>query len=268
MAICCYAPNKPSVAPRAAVTNEATSGVHPRNSNGQHTSSDHRLAILNAHRAECKAELLQDELQAIKKCCERLEHENSSLRRQLEQAANPPPCTLPHGMTENEYERVELLEESMARLEDSLEQAEVQRSVLEADLILVQEENRALEERCIQLGEDVANPPPCTLPHGMTEQGYEMLEHLKKHMVRLEDNLEQAKVKRSAVVAPLAPPPTPRHVFRRHNTEGTLVCPGAETVTAKTPAKAMTTTKAAVAKAAKAIKKAARAAIAHMCHHR
>ncbi|KAJ2652441.1 hypothetical protein GGH99_007591, partial [Coemansia sp. RSA 1285] len=162
------------------------------NSNGLQASSDFRLAILNAHRAECKVELLQEELQTMTERCARLEYGNSSLRHQFEQYSNPRQCTL-------EFERIEGLEEKMIQLEDCLEQAEVERSVLEADLVQTQEENQALEEHCAQLEEDAANLRQCTLPHGMTKQEHDMLKHLKKRIAQLEHNLEQTKVKRLVV---------------------------------------------------------------------
>ncbi|KAJ2506143.1 hypothetical protein H4217_009080, partial [Coemansia sp. RSA 1939] len=87
----------------------------------------------------------------------------------------------------------------MIQLEDCLEQAEVERSVLEADLVQTQEENQALEEHCAQLEEDAANLRQCTLPHGMTKQEHDMLKHLKKRIAQLEHNLEQTKVKRLVV---------------------------------------------------------------------
>ncbi|KAJ2589082.1 hypothetical protein EV177_009300, partial [Coemansia sp. RSA 1804] len=174
------------------------------NSNGLQASSDFRLAILNAHRAECKVELLQEELQTMTERCARLEYGNSSLRHQFEQYSNPRQCTLttitlPHEITEQEFERIEGLEEKMIQLEDCLEQAEVERSVLEADLVQTQEENQALEEHCAQLEEDAANLRQCTLPHGMTKQEHDMLKHLKKRIAQLEHNLEQTKVKRLVV---------------------------------------------------------------------
>ncbi|KAJ2739652.1 hypothetical protein H4S06_006267, partial [Coemansia sp. BCRC 34490] len=103
---------------------------------------------------------------------------------------------LPHKITEQEFEKIEGLEEKMVQLVDCLEQAKVERSVLEADLMQTREKNQALEERCAQLEEDAAYPPQCILPHEITKQKRNILKHFKKRIAQFEHNLEQTKVKR------------------------------------------------------------------------
>ncbi|KAJ2598245.1 hypothetical protein EV177_007566 [Coemansia sp. RSA 1804] len=112
-------------------------------------------------------------------------------------------------------EEVESLKEDNSRLENDLDQSQVERSVLEMDLELVREheipqmaeEIETLKKECILVTrrpeEGSANPPPCTLPHGMSERKREMIKRLEKDMARLETDLEQSQLERSVLEADL-----------------------------------------------------------------
>ncbi|KAJ2674347.1 hypothetical protein GGH99_005986, partial [Coemansia sp. RSA 1285] len=112
-------------------------------------------------------------------------------------------------------EEVESLKEDNSRLENDLDQSQVERSVLEMNLELVREheipqmaeEIETLKNECIlvtrRLEEGSANPPPCTLPHGMSERERKMIKHLEEDMARLETDLEQSQLERSVLEADL-----------------------------------------------------------------
>ncbi|KAJ2661435.1 hypothetical protein IWW48_002418 [Coemansia sp. RSA 1200] len=143
--------------------------------------------------------LLNMQLKMLIDYCLLLEDEKMSLRYQVEELTKHPPCTLPHGMSNQEREMVERLEENMFQLETDLEQAEDKRLAQEMNLKLLHEENQVLKERCAKLEEGAANPPPCTLPHGMSNQERELVERLEENMLQLETDLEQAEDKRSVL---------------------------------------------------------------------
>ncbi|KAJ2740743.1 hypothetical protein H4S06_006036 [Coemansia sp. BCRC 34490] len=240
MAVCRYSPNVSTAAPCASVKTQTGPGVHPKNINGQQASSDFRLAILNAHRAECKVELLQEELQTMTERCARLgdlEAKNSLLKAELAQARD---------------ESSQLAEESEVLREQCL--------ALEQLLLEARNESRADDETSLASGSSLD-----AASGRSNDFFYPGLEHS-----------EPLQPETSA--ATLTPPPRlPQPVFPIYYTGDTLVCLEAESATAKAPAKAVTATKAAAkkaatatktaaVKAAKSIRKAA-SAMAHMRFH-
>ncbi|KAJ1726513.1 hypothetical protein LPJ72_006315, partial [Coemansia sp. Benny D160-2] len=130
MAVCRYSPNVSTAAPCASVKTQTGPGVHPKNINGQQASSDFRLAILNAHRAECKVELLQEELQTMTERCAQLEYKNISLRLQFKQHSSPRQCILPHEITKQKRNMLKHFKKRIAQLEHNLEQTKVKRLVM------------------------------------------------------------------------------------------------------------------------------------------
>ncbi|KAJ2519538.1 hypothetical protein H4217_002615 [Coemansia sp. RSA 1939] len=100
-------------------------------------------------------------------------------------------------------EKLICLEEGIYCLGDDIDNLHAERLVLIADLKQLKEENQALKERCAMLEEKAANPPACTLPHGLSDQERGMIEHLEDNMLQLETDLEQAQVERSVLEANL-----------------------------------------------------------------
>ncbi|KAJ2589037.1 hypothetical protein GGH99_007605 [Coemansia sp. RSA 1285] len=97
------------------------------NSNNRSSSSsasDTLSNFLNAYHAECEAEFLRMENQLLKEHCALLE----------EDAARPPRCTKPHGMSSRERAEIAHLKADKGLAQTRLERSERMQNLLKADI--------------------------------------------------------------------------------------------------------------------------------------
>ncbi|KAJ2658159.1 hypothetical protein IWW48_004180 [Coemansia sp. RSA 1200] len=113
-----------NTAPLTTAKNDSASEVHLGHSGTQNEHSDLRGAILNAYHAECEAELLRVENQALKERCSYLE----------EEAAKPPHCTKPHGMSSRDRGEISRLKADKILAQSKLERSERMRNLLKTDI--------------------------------------------------------------------------------------------------------------------------------------
>ncbi|KAJ2505188.1 hypothetical protein H4217_009280, partial [Coemansia sp. RSA 1939] len=124
-----------STAPHMTAENDAAPKVCLGRSDTQNEHADLRKAILNAYHAECEAEFPRKENQLLKERCALLK----------EDAARPPRCTKPHGMSSRERLEIVRLKGDKSLAQCKLERYERMQNMLKADIERAKERYESMD---------------------------------------------------------------------------------------------------------------------------